>query len=416
MDAMSVSDLLQEGRQHHAAGRVEAAEALYRHAVEQDPKGVDARLRLGMVLQDLGRLVEATEVLGQLVVDHPRLAAGWAQLARAIVPQGFAWEAHGAISRAMRAKPDADTLVTLSVLHLAMQDKDAAESACRRAVKMSPASVSAWMQLGQILAIRGKKPEAATAYQRVLEHDPGNSLAMFFLTAQRGDPIGPDVSGTITIAPPQYVRALFDGCAERFDGLLVGDLKYRTPQMLDLMYSQWRDSHGPDATGSLQILDAGCGTGLCGLWLARYRGWLIGVDLSRRMMAEAQDKQVYDQLVPGDVVEELKTRPDALDLIVAADVMVYFGELGQFFAAAANALRPGGVFLFSVETAVNGDYLLLPTQRFAHSIGYLDRLADSNGFALRVKEQATLRKEEGADVRGYLVLAERVQGPVSQPV
>jgi predicted TPR repeat methyltransferase len=413
---MSTTDLLREGREHHAAGRVEAAEVLYRRAAEQDPKGIDARLRLGIVLQDLGRLVEATDVLGQLVVDHPRLAAGWAQLARAIVPQGFAWEAHGAISRAMRAKPDADTLVTLSVLHLAMQDKDAAESACRRAVKMSPASVPAWMQLGQVLALKGKQTDAATAYQRVLENDPGNALAIFFLTALRSDPIKPDVSNTVTMAPPQYVRALFDGCAENFDGLLVGSLKYRTPQLLDLMYSRWRDVNGSDATKSLQMLDAGCGTGLCGLWMARYRGRLLGVDVSRRMIAEAQDKKVYDELVPGDVVEELQRRPDSLDLIVAADVMVYFGVLDQFFTAAATALRPGGAFLFSVEAAVDADYLLLPTQRFAHSLDYLNRLADSNALALRTTEHATLRQEQGNDVRGYLVLAERLQRPVSQPV
>jgi len=351
------------------------------------------------VLHDLARLPEATDVLGQLVVDHPDHAAGWVQLARAIVPQGFAWEAHGAIARALKAKPDTDTLVAISMVQLTMQDTAAAESTARRAVKLTPGSVYGWLQLGQILATEGKTAEALAAYRRALANDPQNAVAAFFVAAMGANEGAPPLT-----APPEYVRALFDGIAEQFDALLVGSLKYRTPQMLERLFSRWLEDKGKK---ELVMFDAGCGTGLCGLWLAKYRGRLIGVDLSRRMIAASELRGVYDELVPGEVVEELAKRPNALDLIVAADLLVYLGDLARLFTTAATALRPGGVFLLSVEATTDADYRLRHTQRFAHSLPYLYRLAAANNLAIQATDEGILRLEKGADVRGYLLLLEK---------
>lgn len=370
---------------------------------------MDARLKLGIVLYELGRLRDATDVLGQLVVEHPGLAAGWAHLARAIVPQGYAWEAHDAISRASSAKPDAEALLALSSLHLGLQDVEAAESASRQAVEMTPDSASAWIQLGQILALKGQRSDAIKAYQRAMATEPGNAVVAFFLAAMGADDPA-NRGGAPTMAPPEYVRALFDNCADRFDGMLVGSLSYRTPKLLDRMFSNWLKRNRAERAKKLVMLDAGCGTGLCGLWMNKYRGQLIGVDLSRRMISEAQDRKAYDELVPGEVVEELEKRPEALDLIVAADVLVYFGDLNRLFTAGAAALRPGGIFLLSVEAITEGDYRLLPTQRFAHSMNYLSRLAAANGLAVRATEAAVLRLEQGTDVKGFLLLAEKTAG------
>jgi predicted TPR repeat methyltransferase len=155
------------------------------------------------------------------------------------------------------------------------------------------------------------------------------------------------------------------------------------------------------------MLDAGCGTGLCGVCLAKYRGRLIGVDLAPRMIGESRARGVYDELVVGEIVQELRRRSETFDLIVAADVLVYVGDLTEFFSAAAGALHEGGLLVFSVETAENGDFVLLPTQRFAHSIAYLERMAGANQLAVRMKEEAALRRDRGVDVRGYLVLMEK---------
>jgi predicted TPR repeat methyltransferase len=396
MHDMSPAELLR-------AGRLDEAEALFRRAADSDPANADARLNLGMVLHEQGRLLEAAEVLSRLVADHPDLAAGWVQLARVIAPEGFTWEAHHAIARALKAKPDAETLVAASMLLVTLDHHDEAESAVRRALELSPQDVHAWIQLGQILAVSGNKSDAAAAYQKALNIEPDNAVATFFLAA-----LGTKGSA-VTVAPPEYVRALFDGFAGRFDGSLVGSLKYQTPRLLERMFSHWREKAGAASASQLTILDAGCGTGLCGLWLAQYRGRLIGVDLSRGMIAKSRERHVYDELIAGEIVADLQKRNAELDLIVAADVLVYMGDLTGLFTAAAASLRAGGMFLFSVEAATEGDFTLLPTQRFAHSMSYLNRLAGANGLTVRATDQAVIRLEKGADVPGYLVLAEKGQ-------
>jgi predicted TPR repeat methyltransferase len=404
MRDMSSTELLGAGREHFRAGRLNEAEACFRRAAESE-SAAEAQLNLGMVLHDLGRLLEAAEVLGKLVVDHPNLAAGWVQLARVIAPEGFDWEAHQAINRALKGNPDAQTLVAASMVLMTLKDNDAAESAARRAVKLSPENVSAWTQLGQILAVKGEAADAAAAYRRALAVEPGNAVAAFFLAAL--DAGGDENQGAPVIAPPEYVRALFDGFAERFDASLVGSLKYQAPELMGRMFAERHARRGDAPAKALTMLDAGCGTGLCGQWMAGYRGRLIGVDLSGGMIAKAQARAVYDELIVGEVVEELKKRPEALDLIVAADLLVYIGDLSRLFGAAAGALRSGGVFLLSVEACADADFMLLPTQRFAHSLDYLRRLADANGLNVQAVQEAVIRLDKGKDVRGYLLMAEK---------
>ena len=364
---------------------------------------------MGIALLELGRLQEATEILSQLVVAHPKSAAGWAHLARAIAPRGYAWEAHDAIARALKARPDAQTLVVISMLQMTLlHDFDAAEKTARRAVAMSPDHVGALIQHGQALAAQGHEHKAAALLQAALDKEPGNAMAAFFLEALRGPEESALVSAPASAgAPPEYVRGLFDGFADRFDELMVGTLNYRTPRMMDRLLTQWLQKNRSEPMKPMQMMDAGCGTGLCGIWLARYRGRLTGVDLSRRMLLEAKERLVYDELIAADIVEELRKRPASLGLIAAADVMVYFGDLSSFFSAASAALQENGLLLFSVESTTAGDYVLLPTRRFAHSLNYLIRLATLSGLAARVADESVLRLEKGAEVNGRIVLMEK---------
>ena len=106
-------------------------------------------------------------------------------------------------------------------------------------------------------------------------------------------------------------------------------------------------------------------------WLRRTRGDLTGVDLSAGMLEQAKAKQVYDELVQGELTQFLQGRPAAFDLIVSADTLVYFGDLEDVAAAARAALRPGGLFVFTLEELVvdDGDLemRLEPHGRYAHA-------------------------------------------------
>ena len=97
-------------------------------------------------------------------------------------------------------------------------------------------------------------------------------------------------------------------------------------------------------------------------------------------------------------------------MIVSADTLVYFGPLDGVAAAAASALRPGGVLVFTVEElAGEAGYAISPTGRYRHARGYVERVLADAGLQSEVVP-AELRLESGEPVAGLVVrasLAER---------
>jgi predicted TPR repeat methyltransferase len=123
------------------------------------------------------------------------------------------------------------------------------------------------------------------------------------------------------------------------------------------------------------------------------------------MIDKARARGVYDELEVADLVDALRRDRCAFDLLTAADVLAYVGDLAPVLEAAALSLRPGGLFVFTVE-ATGGDRFRLrkETQRYAHSEAYLRHVAGIYGFDLRVLEPTTIRMEAGAPVNGFLVV------------
>jgi predicted TPR repeat methyltransferase len=135
---------------------------------------------------------------------------------------------------------------------------------------------------------------------------------------------------------------------------------------------------------------------------------LDGVDLSQAMLDKARALGVYAQLDRADLVDHLRTTPHRHDLVLAADVFTYLGDLSDVFAGVARVLEPGGWFVFSVERADDGlDFELRGTLRYAHSARYLRTLAASGGFDVGEITEATLREDQRRPIAGLLVLLQR---------
>jgi predicted TPR repeat methyltransferase len=160
-------------------------------------------------------------------------------------------------------------------------------------------------------------------------------------------------------------------------------------------------------TAPLDVLDLGCGTGLCGPVLRPMARTLAGVDLSAAMVEKARARGVYDRLDVGDLVAFMRASGRCYDLLVAADVFIYLGDLSPAFEAAAGCLRPGGggMLAFSAEAGTGERYAMGPkTRRFTHAEPYLRRLAAMYGFEEQSFEPITVRIEAGRPVAGYLVV------------
>ncbi len=201
-----------------------------------------------------------------------------------------------------------------------------------------------------------------------------------------------------------YVRSLFDDYAQTYDQHLTGELGYRAPQaLLDILLPHVEKRH-------LAIADLGCGTGLCGPLFAPYARSLAGVDLSEQMLAHARNRAVYDEIAAADLVDYLSTRRSRFDLCLAADVLVYMGDLQPPFAAVAHALAAGGLFAFTLELSpARGPWRLCATGRYAHSAAYVRTLAASLGFGILAWRPVNYRLQCGEPVPGAVWLLQRHQ-------
>jgi predicted TPR repeat methyltransferase len=209
-----------------------------------------------------------------------------------------------------------------------------------------------------------------------------------------------------------YVRRLFDQQAERFDETLVERLAYRGPAIL-------LDAVRKVAGMQLRIgsmLDLGCGTGLAGAAFRPCVGWLVGIDLSPAMIAQARAKGIYDRLTVSDLGNFLDAQADTralYHLVLAADVFVYVSDLAPVVAAAARVLAPTGLFAFTVETHPGDGVVLQSTLRYAHGAAHVRRAIVEAGLELLRLDHAPIRTEQGASVACLVVVASRLVSSAS---
>ncbi len=268
-----------------------------------------------------------------------------------------------------------------------------------------PLWAAGWFRLAEYAEKAGRIGTATAALEKVLALDPGDIFGAGLKLAVLGAAEPP-------AAPPTpYVERLFDDYADRFDTALVEKLDYTVPQTLARLI---RRHAGEDARFDL-VSDIGCGTGLFGTELRAHAGRLEGFDLSAGMLAKAQEKAVYDHLaqadlsLPAEASGLFANGPQArTDLVGAADVLMYLGDLAEVFPSVARLARPGGLFAFSVEDGGEGDApLLRPSLRYAHPQAFIRRRLAESGFDLIAVEKSVIRRDAGQPVHGLLFLARR---------
>ncbi|GJL93057.1 class I SAM-dependent DNA methyltransferase [Hyphococcus sp.] len=284
-------------------------------------------------------------------------------------------------------------------------DHIAAADLFEQALELAPHWPDAWAALGRARRDAHDPQGAAQAFREALHLDGDDALGASLELSRL------DASVEIDAAPLAYVQGLFNSYAKSFDKSLVERLGYATPQQLAAMVTALNVVEPPHFA---RVLDLGCGTGLAGEAFAANAGWLEGVDLAGAMIDEARAKGVYNDLTCADVLSFLSAAEHQYDLMLAADVFIYLGDLMRVFVAASAKLAPGALFAFSLERAEAGDIELRDTLRFAHSADYVATALKAADLEIASIEQAVLRQDRGVDVQGLLVVAlkplERAEG------
>ena len=132
----------------------------------------------------------------------------------------------------------------------------------------------------------------------------------------------------------------------------------------------------------------------------------MGVDLSAKMLTKAAGRKVYDDLVKYELTEFLNRQTEVYDLIASADTLCYFGDLEPVYQAAAKALIPGGLMVFTLEDAEDEtvDSRLNPQGRYAHAKPYVEGALAAAELAIQSISSVVLRNEGKQPVAGHLVV------------
>lgn len=410
--------------------RLDEAESIYLQVLQQLPGEPNTLHFLGVLRHQQGRNDDALALIEHALKQLPEEPGLWLNLANVLIECGYHDDAVKALDNVVRMRPDwALAHNNLGILHARHQAWPQAEAALKAGLALVPGAsylhqnlASIYLQTGRLaeclhhslqaqgldrnnvaarvfisrsLLQMGRREEALANLREWLSEEPDNAEAAHYLAAAGG-------AAMPARASDGYVRQVFDRFAESFERHLE-KLDYAGPAHVAELLARLR-SHLPEAP---VVLDAGCGTGLCGPLLRPLAARLEGVDLSGGMLRRAQARGDYDELHQAELTDFLATRAQDFDAIVSADVLIYFGALGEVFAATARALRPGGVFVGTVEALADEslDVSLAVHGRYSHSARHVREVLAAQGWQLQAMEPLVLRTEQKAPVAGWVFSA-----------
>jgi predicted TPR repeat methyltransferase len=386
-------------------GDFAAAETAFRQTLAGEPEQALAWQCLGLLKEEQRDYRGAIECLTACLRHGGSSPATLANLGKLCYQTGQFPQAHDAFRQAAAGDPSnahyRQMLRKTRFLHEALLGLpyDGIVHAYR--TSFSPAEAMAESELVDLfdtavglLGGFGHLKAAVGLGRKRLELWPDSSTIHYILRAMTGEP-------GLERSPQGFVVEHFDSIAETFDEHLVKDLGYDIPGKIAAAV------RAVTPAGRLyDTLDAGCGTGLCGPLLRPLSRALMGVDLSPRMIDQAARRGMYDQLAVGELAMFLQRFSARFDLVVAADVLIYFGDLAPIFAAAAAAMRPGGLFAASTESGPETGYRLRPSGRFAHAPSYVRGLA-AECFTEEYYADTTIRMEANQRLPGNIFLFRR---------
>lgn len=364
-----IAAILEEAEEHYRQGALEAAADAYDRVLAHDPDHIDA-----------------LEWRGEIAVQQDDYEVAADMLGRA---------------RSLRGDADFAEYTNLGLAYYELGRARDAVDALVRAIARDGGDLVSHSNLGKALY----------EYHQKVDPEDAKRVASDWLKRFPDNPdarhIGAAVSGKKrpSVANAAYVADVFDDYAPNFDEK-IAELSYKAPELLNTLIA----AHLPAPSKVLSVLDAGCGTGLAGPHLRPYAATLVGVDLSRKMLANAKAKALYDRLERAELIDFLSDGEPAYHLITAADVLCYFGALDKAFVGFFHALHPGGHVAFTVERlgkAGRGEYRLDPSGRYKHARAYVARTLEAAGFETVSAEKDVLRYEYGEPVDGLVVLARK---------
>ena len=260
---------------------------------------------------------------------------------------------------------------------------------------LEPKYKDVWYHLGCAHMVAANIAAAKDAFAKALKLNPGNEEARYMLAITTGSAMPKaDLPKHI---PLELLVQQYDELAASYTVDQEHTFKYEGhTQLTNAIRSslvQGRVDH--------IILDLGAGTGLCAPLLRDTAAHITGIDISVNMLAEAakvvddRGKKIYDALIKREAIEFITDGPDSsYDIVMAAGLVSYIGELQPFFEQSARILKTGGVLAFSADSFEGtGFQFNAQTGRFGFSQYYLADLATRFGLTEVRSREANIYPE-----------------------
>ncbi len=383
-------------------GDVEGAVRDAAEAVILDRADPFAKALLGELLLLIDRQADAVACMTEAIAAVPDNIVFRETLAQTLTTRGDLGAALATLLEGIRIVPGATALRNAAILLcLRLRDNARAADLAEQARLDGVADANTFGLQGHALSGLGRHEAAALAYNEALTLAPGDAHLQHLAAAAQSR----------FSAPDDFVRTLFDGGADRFEAHII-ELGYCIPGLIRrrvMEFAALADT-GP-------VLDLGCGTGLVAVALSDLPvGPFTGIDVSPRMLEQARAKGLYRSLREACLPAALHDDTAMWHLILAGDVLCYFGALHEMFRAVFDRLWPGGRFIFSLEELLpdfdgtircNGDWAPGRLGRHAHSARHAAATSAVSGFHCLCLDHETLRYEAGGPVAGLLVVLER---------
>jgi predicted TPR repeat methyltransferase len=379
---------------------IDAAIKLYEELLKHAPQHFAARFHLGCLLMQQEKMTAAEKQFLIITESQPHHFETQSNLATCYLKLGNLKAAKQYYLNALALMPkDTQILFNLGVIESQLGNIDQTIQYYQQAVKTNPDFFEAHNNLGAAFIFKQHAGLALHHFKEALRLQPNNEALQYTVNALSKNQL-------LLAAPPSYITTLFDAYADHYDAHLTLALDYKVPELL---YDAIRETKMIPQQ-QWDILDLGCGTGLCGTLFKSAAKQLIGVDLSTNMLDIAKQKNSYDELILEDFIVFLKNKKSQYDLIMAGDALVYTGDLDMIFAETQQALREQGLLVFNAEICTDVEYKMNQSGRFAHHKQYIDSLAEKYHFDIVHYKPMITRLQNNEPVQGHIYVLQKRSG------
>lgn len=405
-DPRSLAALMNLGIALAKSGQFESALAQFEAVLAQRPGLPEAQLHIGHVLAELGRLDDAIARYRLALAARPDNPVIYGSLGTALRQQGKIAEAVTYYRQAVKLQPDsAKPRIDLGLALIELGQREAALAEAKAAARQRHQQAFPHFPLGVLLARLGRKEEARASFEAYLRAEPSDGRGARLCLAALGYGSAPERASEELLAELYVARA---GWWDRGPGASQENV---WPRLVAKAFARFAPA--PEA---LDVLDAGCGSGVIGTMIGQGLKRLVAVDLSAALIERARATGRYHELHQGDLVSFMAAHPEGYDVVTSSAVLVHFGNLEPVFEAAAVTLRDRGLFIFTVFENQDDEntYGVGPLERgyaqngcYVHGRAYIEHAAGRSGFAVEALEREIFDHYEGAPRMGLLAVLRR---------